>query len=105
MKPSDGPADDRIQNLVNQVRSLHAELDSEIRAFQNASGLHCLTGCGKCCLKPDIEATPLEFLPLAMSLYREGLAEEWLQSTASGDSICRVFNEGQAGQGKCTRYP
>ena len=98
------PTDDRIQNLVNQVRSLHAELDAEIRSFQSASGLHCLSGCGKCCLKPDIEATPLEFLPLALSLYRQGVAEEWLKSVESGDSICKVYNEGQSGQGKCTQY-
>ena len=105
MEIKSGQTDDRIQNLVNQVRSLHAELDSEIRSFQSASGLHCLAGCGKCCLKPDIEATPLEFLPLALSLYHEGVAAEWQKSIESGDSICKVYNEGQSGQGKCTRYP
>lgn len=96
--------EDRMQRLAEQVWSLHTELDEEISSFQSASGLHCLSGCGKCCLKPDIEATPLEFLPLALALYREGVAPDWLKNIEAGGSVCKVYDEGQLGQGKCTRY-
>jgi len=95
---------DRISVLADQVRALHQELDDDIQAFQAATGLHCRFGCGRCCLKPDIEATPLEFLPLAVELYREGKAEAWLESLATNGPVCQIFNADQAGAGKCTRY-
>lgn len=95
---------DRISAMTTKVRALHQELDHAISDFQDASGLHCLFGCGKCCLKPDIEATPLEFLPLAVSLYREGIAEEWIDSVLTEGPVCKVFNEEQGGAGKCSRY-
>jgi len=96
--------EDRMMLLENQVRALHSELDDEIKSFQASTGLHCLNGCGKCCLKPDIEAAPLEFLPLAMSLHREGLAEAWLEKLQNQEPICKVYDEGQSGPGKCSRY-
>lgn len=95
---------DRMTELSRQVSGLHQELDEDIQSFQSATGLHCRFGCGKCCLKPDIEATPLEFLPLALELYREGQADAWLESIASGGSVCAVFNAEQEGAGKCSRY-
>ena len=95
---------DRISVLADQVRVLHQALDEDIQAFQSVTGLHCRFGCGRCCLKPDIEATPLEFLPLAVELYREGKAETWLKSLAGSGPVCQVFNADQTGAGKCTRY-
>lgn len=96
--------EDRMHLLATKVRELHGELDKQISAFQSSTGLHCLFGCGKCCLKPDIEATPLEFLPLAEALYQEGKAEEWMQKIESGGDVCKVYDEGQGGAGKCSRY-
>ena len=60
-------------NLVEKAKAvdlvLH-ELDEEIKKFQSWSLLGCALGCGKCCFKPDIEATPLEFLPLALKIFK-----------------------------------
>ena len=96
--------EDRISSMANKVRDLHRDLDHAISDFQDASGLHCLFGCGKCCLKPDIEATPLEFLPLAESLFREGKAVEWMDTVLNEGPVCKVFNKEQGGAGKCSRY-
>lgn len=95
---------DRIAELVERVRALHRDLDNDIRNFQGLSGLHCRFGCGKCCLKPDIEATPLEFLPLAFELYQEGKAADWLKDRNFESDICHAFNAEKEGMGKCTRY-
>lgn len=91
--------------MTQQVNALFDELDSQISRFQSATSLHCGFGCGKCCFKPDIEATILEFLPFALHLYREGLAEEWyhrLQETTS--TVCLILNPTQSGAGLCSEY-
>lgn len=90
---------------VREVEAVFQKLDAEIARFQSATGMHCKFGCGKCCFKPDIEATPLEFLPFALHLYREGLAEEWHDKLAtSEESICHILNPTQSGAGLCTEY-
>ena len=65
-----------MKTLTGKVRAVKREylkLDREIANFTRQSGLHCIKGCGECCKKPDIEATPLEFLPLALKLFDEGI--------------------------------
>lgn len=82
-------------------------LDEEIKQFRKASGLFCLAGCGKCCTKPDIEATKLEFLPLAYHLYKEGLAMQMIDHIEqSEDTICALFQPLQlsATAGSCADY-
>ena len=94
----------RITELAGAVETLYTELDGRIASFQGWSGLGCKFGCGKCCLKPDIEASPLEFLPFAVALHQEGLADEWLKKLDASSSICVIYNEGQGGAGLCSRY-
>jgi Fe-S-cluster containining protein len=94
-----------IQDKVHQVEQIFQKLDEEISAFQSSTGIHCKFGCGKCCFKPDIEATPLEFLPFALHLYEEGRAEEWHEKLAtSEDQLCLILNPTQSGAGLCTEY-
>lgn len=94
-----------IEEKVNQVEHLYVKLDKQIAYFQEATTLHCKFGCGKCCTKPDIEATVLEFLPFAFYLYQNNKAEIWWERLKSNDnSICLIFNENQSGAGLCTEY-
>ena len=94
-----------LEEKVTAVEMVFRDLDSRISSFQSASGLHCLYGCGKCCFKPDIEATILEFLPFALDLYKNNLAIEWLEKLKSNDSpVCLVLNPTQAGAGLCSAY-
>lgn len=97
-----------IPEKVKAVEFIFQELSSEIEKFQKISGLSCLTGCSQCCKKPDIEATILEFLPLAYHLYENNLAYESLERLQKNpdDTICALFTTtkiGSFGSG-CSNY-
>ena len=94
-----------MEEKIHQVEAVFNKLDQEIASFQSWSGLHCKFGCGKCCFKPDIEATILEFLPFAYYLHKEGKAFDWLEKLKSDDSeICQILNPTQSGAGLCSEY-
>lgn len=81
-----------IELKVRQVEELFCSLDNEITNFKSETKLHCLTGCGKCCSKPDIDASPLEFLPWAFHLFLNGIAEETLlELNNSSISTCHIY--------------
>ena len=95
-----------MEEKIRAVEEVFKKLDEEIAAFQSWSSLHCKFGCGKCCFKPDIEATILEFLPFAYHLYKNDLAFEWLEKLKTTDSsICLILNPTQNGAGLCSEYP
>ena len=75
-----------LPEKVKAVERVFEELDTEIALFQSTTSLHCNWGCGKCCFKPDIEATILEFLPFALYLYQQHRALDWLKFTTAGRS-------------------
>ncbi|MFZ5999561.1 MAG: YkgJ family cysteine cluster protein [Bacteroidota bacterium] len=94
-----------LADKVQAVEQVLEKLDQEIAAFQSWSTLHCKFGCGKCCFKPDIEATILEFLPFAHHLYVTNQAESWLERLqTTDDPICLILNPTQAGAGLCSEY-
>ena len=81
-----------IELKVRLVEELFDRLEKEITAFKSETSLHCLTGCGKCCSKPDIDASPLEFLPWAFHLFLNGKAEEvLLELDNSSISTCHIY--------------
>ncbi|MDQ3534847.1 MAG: YkgJ family cysteine cluster protein, partial [Bacteroidota bacterium] len=75
-----------IREIVSQVEDVFIELDLDIAKFQQETGLGCIRGCGECCKKPDIEATVLEFLPLAYHLYKADLDIEVLERLENNNS-------------------
>ncbi|HMP99150.1 MAG TPA: YkgJ family cysteine cluster protein [Cyclobacteriaceae bacterium] len=94
-----------LYRKVKSVERLFSELQQEISAFQSASELHCKTGCGKCCFKPDIEATILEFIPHAYFVYKQGKAFEWLNKLKEDSSpVCTLLNPFLIGKGQCSTY-
>lgn len=98
-----------IQQKVKAIEQLFSVLQKEISVFQAETTLHCKAGCGKCCNKADIEASPLEFLPWAYHTFLGGQAEVMLErlATEKGD-ICLLYkplsvlnhNSGQCGDYK-----
>jgi hypothetical protein len=58
-----------IENKVRLLEELFEKLEKETTSFQTETNLNCLSGCGQCCSKPDIDASPLEFLPWAFNLF------------------------------------
>ena len=94
-----------LEEKVSAVERVFEVLDREIAVFQNWSGLYCPAGCGKCCFKPDIEATILEFLPFANYLHKNGSAVNWLERLQTTNStLCLILNPTQVGQGLCSEY-
>lgn len=94
-----------LEEKVGEVEAVFKKLDDAISGFQSSTSLHCRMGCGKCCFKPDIEATVLEFLPFALNLYRKGEAEAWYERLQNDDSsICLILNPQQSGAGLCSQY-
>lgn len=94
-----------LEEKVREVEQVFENLDREIAAFQQISGLHCQWGCGKCCFKADIEATILEFLPFAHHLYTQGVAFDWLDKIEASDSpLCHILSPTQGGAGLCSEY-
>jgi len=94
-----------LPEKVGAVEKVFQELDAEIAQFQSSTSLHCKWGCGKCCFKPEIEATILEFLPFALYLHQEHQALNWLSKLEETDSsICLILNPTREGAGLCSEY-
>ncbi len=96
-----------LPQKVKAVQQLYIKLDREIARFQEETGLHCLSGCGECCKKPDIEATPLEFLPLALHFFDNNKALDILESIKhQKNALCYVFRPHTTSfGGLCNEYP
>jgi hypothetical protein len=81
-----------IENKVRLIELLFDRLEQEITEFKTHSSLHCISGCGKCCTKPTIDASPLEFLPWAFHLFLNGEAEKTLEQLAEKSTpICHIY--------------
>jgi len=97
-----------IKRKVKAIEKLYADLDQEMQVFRRGTGMACIAGCGKCCFKADIEATVLEFLPLAYHLYTNDQAYEWLEKlkTSQQSQVCAVLQMlgTDQRQGKCSSY-
>jgi Fe-S-cluster containining protein len=81
-----------IEHKVKLVEELFGRLENEITAFKSETNLECRTGCGKCCSTPNIDASPLEFLPWALHLFLNGKAEEMLEElNHKSNSNCHLY--------------
>jgi uncharacterized protein len=91
------------------VREIFGELEVEVKSYFSASKLSCFEGCGRCCNYPKINASVLEFLPLAFDIYKKGKAEEildslYLEEIAEGTCILYKPTSEDKSSGYCTDY-
>lgn len=97
-----------IEHRVALVEELFDKLDVEIAEFQTHTHLSCVAGCGKCCNHPELDASPLEFLPWAFHLFLNGEAEAVLQQlNTSNENRCYIFNPLSVldkNKGNCSKY-
>ena len=95
-----------IERRVRLVEKLFHQLDKDSVQFHKESGLSCASGCGKCCTYPDIQASPLEFLPWAFHLFLNGEAETTLSKFEEDDSsICFIYKPFSIiDHGRCGNY-
>ncbi len=95
-----------IERKVQLVEKLFHQLEVESAQFEVSSGLSCVSGCGKCCTYPDIEASPLEFLPWAFHLFIHDEAEKTLSLLNQNKSPnCIIYKPlTLLGKGQCSNY-
>ncbi|AFY74220.1 putative Fe-S oxidoreductase [Synechococcus sp. PCC 7502] len=94
--------------LIDQINKIYRAIDQQIEVLQQASGLQCPSGCGKCCENPQVETTVLEVLPLALELVQRDEAEYWLEQAAHANhsGVCIFYQPDHlvAGNGRCGVY-
>jgi Fe-S-cluster containining protein len=99
----------RYGRLARAVGAVYRRLDRRIAGFRRAAGLSCPRGCGECCLSPEVEATVLEMLPLALRLQRERRLEQTLAGLGPGEPPrpCVFYSPAPLGSfgGHCSVYP
>lgn len=97
-----------IENKVRLVEQLFDSLEIEITKFKEQSHLQCISGCGKCCTTPYIDASPLEFLPWAFHLFLNHKAEETLEELNNKTNLlCHIYkplNNINNDNGSCSNY-
>ena len=100
--------DNSIEHRVRLVETLFQNLEVEIIEFQKETKLGCIAGCGKCCSTPEIDASPLEFLPWAFHIFLNGQAEETLleleQNTTATCFLYRPKSLAEFTTGNCSTY-
>ena len=81
-------------------------MSDSFSSYQSSTGWNCLPSCGKCCLNPEVDASILEMIPMAYSIYLEGKLDEWLDKLqTTKQEHCIVYEQGlKEGEGKCGRY-
>ena len=95
-----------IERRVKLVENLFLKLEHETNQFKQSSEISCVSGCGKCCSYPNVEASPLEFLPWAFHLFLNGEAKNFLALLNKTNKLtCLLFKPlAILGQGRCTNY-
>jgi Fe-S-cluster containining protein len=97
----------KYKELSIEVESLLQAVELESKVFFEKNNISCAPGCGKCCSNPEIEATALEMLPLAMHFLKSNRAEEMLDLLNNSErDYCLFYNHQQDNKaiGACTAY-
>ena len=83
-----------IESKVRAVERLFQALEKDIKELQAETGISCVENCIKCCTTPRIEATEIEFYPLAYHLYKTGQSNSFLSKIdqINDPTICPALN-------------
>jgi len=95
-----------LNEKIIEVCSIFEEVDNKIINLKNKYKINCIESCGECCMKDNIEATVLEFLPAANFLLQnnnEDIIDHYYQQTEKL-KYCIFFNP-LNNNGKCNIYP
>ena len=94
-----------LYQKVQRVESLQKKADEQSALFKKHAHIDCLEFCADCCRYNDIEATPIEFLPLAWHAYKLGFIDEWLEKLCNNNSKQCIFSAFEDGRWGCKVYP
>jgi len=83
-------------NIVQKIRAvehLYRTLEKETQSFHHLTQINCPESCFYCCTTSHIEASTLEFYPMAYFLYKNGKAEEILDKIEinNKENLCPVL--------------
>lgn len=92
-----------IREFSFNLQKLYQEMSEVFGHYQKQTGLPCLSGCGQCCLNPEIEASDLEMIPMALKIYDEGKIDEWLSRLENAEGLSclayqKLSSDGKKGQ-------
>jgi uncharacterized protein len=94
--------------IISSVKEVYQALDEHLGLIASKTGLRCPKNCSACCDKKNIEASPIEFYPLAAWLYQNGLVDEYIQRLDENDEkgYCILYSPDSAlnGKGACEQY-
>ena len=84
-------------------------MSDESKEYSSKNNIKCLSGCGRCCDNPDIFASPLEMLPLAIELYFKNSnkleALEDIIEKCRKEDVCIYYSIGKhKNEGSCGAY-
>ncbi|MBN2482793.1 MAG: YkgJ family cysteine cluster protein [Candidatus Omnitrophica bacterium] len=93
---------------IRQLLRLFHQVDKETIRFKRMTGIRCPDNCGACCMRPDVETTALEMLPLAVELWAQNTADYWLEKIERSlyPGLCVFFEADPvtSGNGRCRIY-
>ena len=94
--------------MVSEVEKVYAGLDEHILQTTSTTGMKCSNLCNACCRKTDIEASAIEFIPLAAWLYENGEIDDFMIRLDKSDETghCPLFlpEAWKEGKGGCLHY-
>jgi uncharacterized protein len=95
-------------SIIFSVNEVYKSLDKHLEIVAANTGLQCSENCGACCDKKDIDASPIEYYPLAAWLYRSGQIDEYLKllDEYEENGYCPLYDSrgGIQGKGNCRQY-
>lgn len=91
--------------LSQAVSSLYLEMSNESEAFSKQTGVGCVKTCGGvCCQNPDVMASPIEMLPLAIKIMEDKKENIYLGKLDSMNVTCTLLSQTQSSGGLCSVY-
>jgi len=96
-------------SLVERIEARHADLSARAEALSLVSGLACPSGCGRCCISPNVESSVADLLPAAHALFARGdaAAVHALAAASPGWTRCVLYQPDAARpdvDGRCGLY-
>lgn len=82
-----------LRRKISEVNRIYRELENHTARFISHTEIKCQAGCRACCRFRKVEATVLEFLPAAWTLYRENKLDSVTEKLGNNqDNLCIFYN-------------
>ncbi len=94
-----------IRELSLNLKKVLDDMWETFSSYQASTNLPCLEGCGKCCLNPEVDASTLEMIPMALKIYDEGKLDDWLERVEKPmPDHCIFYEQESDWKGRCGIY-